>query len=461
MKILVIEDNPISSKMIRVALESEGFKVADVADGAAGLKAATAEQPDLILCDLELPDVHGVDLVQRLRALPPVQKIPIVAFSAYLSPLNLEQALQAGFTDCIAKPLEPSRFLPILKSYLPWNVDISDWHVDGPTIVVADDDPVQLKLLKIRLEQAGFRVVTAQDGAAALELVRQTLPDAVITDVLMPCLDGFRLCQALRQIPAAAKIPILLTSSAYQEEGDRRLAEQAGANALIPRTADFRELLETLRAHFENTKELGSDFKIDPQEYSDRLSYQLDRQLAIIKDLTRRLALRDTQLGVLETLAGLFKKSSPGKLMLDEVLSHCINAAGLSKGSVFLADGNGALRLRAHLGFTADADDIIGYSLLRSRILRDAVENGATMVLPAAYVASDAKHESTKPTAKGSVLIAPLVLGGERLGAFVIASQEQNLEEWIGFAETAASHIAHALIVKTNFATGRSSAEPF
>jgi len=461
MKILMIEDNPISSKMVRVALESEGFKVIDAADGAAGLKAAAEERPDLILCDLELPDVHGVDLVQRLRALPAARQIPILAFSAYLSPANLEQALQAGFTDCIAKPLEPSRFLPILKSYLPWNVDISDWHVDGPTIVVADDDPVQLKLLKLRLEQAGFRVATAQDGAAALELVRQTPPDAVIADVLMPCLDGFRLCQALRQIPTAAKIPILLTSSAYQEERDKHLAEKAGANALIPRTADFRELLEALRANLENSGNGRSDFNIDPQEHSDRLSYQLDRQLAIIQDLTRRLALRDTQLGVLETLAGMFKKSSPDKLKLDEVLSHCINAAGLSKGSVFLADGNGALRLRAHLGFTADTDDIIGYSLLRSRILRDAVENGETIVLPAAYVASDSKRETTKQTTKGNMLIAPLVLGGEHLGAFVIASQDQNLEDWIGFAETAASHIAHALVVKTNFATGRSSAEPF
>ena len=461
MKILMIEDNPISSKMVRVALESEGFKVSDVADGAAGLKAATEERPDLILCDLELPDVHGVDLVQRLRALPAAEKIPIVAFSAYLSPLNLEQALQAGFTDCIAKPLEPSRFLPILKSYLPRNVDISDWHVDGRTIVVADDDPVQLKLLKISLEQAGFRVATAQDGAAALELVRQTLPDAVIADVLMPCLDGFRLCQALRQIPAAAQIPILLTSSAYLEDRDRRLAEKAGANALIPRTADFRELLEALRAHFENPGGVGTDFKIDPQEYADRLSHQLDRQLAIVKDLTRRLALRDTQLGVLENLAAVFKKNSPGKLMLDDLLSCCINAAGLSKGSVFLADVNGALRLRAHIGFAADADDIIGYSLLRSRILRDAIDNGETIVMPAAYVVSDSKRATTQPTAKGSLLIAPLVLGGERLGAFVVASQDQNLEDWVGFAETVASHIAHAIVLKTNFAPGRSSAEPF
>ena len=461
MKILVIEDNPLSSKMVRVALEGEGLKVREVADGAAGLKAATEEHPDLILCDLELPDMHGVDLVQRLRALPAVQQIPIIAFSAYLSPLSHEQALQAGFTDCIAKPLEPSRFLPILKSYLPWNVDISGWHVDGPTIVVADDDPVQLKLLKIRLEQAGFRVATAQDGAAALELVRQTLPDAVITDVLMPHVDGFRLCQALRQTPAAAKIPILLTSSAYLEERDRHLAEQAGANALIPRTPDFRELLEELRAHFENTRYVGTDFNIDPQEYSDRLSYQLDRQLAINKDLTRRLALRNTQLGVLASLADVFKKHSPGKLMLDDLLSCCINAAGLSKGSVFLADGNGALRLRAHLGFTAGADDIIGYSLLRSRILRDAIQNGETIVVPAACVVSDSKRATTIPTTRRSMLIAPLMLGGERLGAFVIVSRDQNLEDWIGFAETAASHIAHALVVKSNFATGRSSAEPF
>jgi GAF domain-containing protein len=140
--------------------------------------------------------------------------------------------------------------------------------------------------------------------------------------------------------------------------------------------------------------------------------------------------------------------------MLDDLLSCCINAAGLSKGSVFLADGSGTLRLRAHLGFTADADDIIGDSLLRSRILREAVEKGETIVVPAASVVSDSKRETTKQTMRGSMLITPLVLGGERLGAFVVASQDQNLEDWISFAETVASHIAHALVVKTSFAQG-------
>ncbi len=70
--------------------------------------------------------------------------------------------------------------------------------MDPQTVLIADDDPLERKLLSIHLTQMGLRVITAQDGVEALEKARQSRPDAVISDVLMPRLDGFRLCQTLK-----------------------------------------------------------------------------------------------------------------------------------------------------------------------------------------------------------------------------------------------------------------------
>ena len=119
--------------------------------------------------------------------------------------------------------------------------------MDSRTILIADDDPLERKLLRIRLTQMGFRVVTAQDGVEALEKARQDAPDLIVADILMPRLDGFRLCQAVRQSPELASVPVVLNTSASVEEADRLLARALGANAFVLRTPECREITDAIQ----------------------------------------------------------------------------------------------------------------------------------------------------------------------------------------------------------------------
>src|SRR5207245_11750744 len=111
--------------------------------------------------------------------------IPIVAFTGFLSKIEQAQTSQAGFTDFLFKPIEPSRLVEVIQAYLPRTVRPGTTG-RGRRLILADDDPLQLKLMKIRLEQAGFKVTTASDGQKALDQVRRGRPDAVVSDVLMP-----------------------------------------------------------------------------------------------------------------------------------------------------------------------------------------------------------------------------------------------------------------------------------
>src|SRR6185295_17821527 len=77
--ILVVEDNPITRKMIRVALETEGYEAIEVADGRSTLAALETRRPELILMDLNLPDIDGLQLIQKLRAMPQLALLPIFA----------------------------------------------------------------------------------------------------------------------------------------------------------------------------------------------------------------------------------------------------------------------------------------------------------------------------------------------------------------------------------------------
>jgi CheY-like chemotaxis protein len=100
---------------------------------------------------------------------------------------------------------------------------------------VVDDEPDQRFLLRRILERAGHEVVEAGDGAAALRSARESPPDLVVTDVMMPVMDGVELIRRLRSEPATAVVPILSVS------GDCHLA--GGADAVVPKPYDWKELI--------------------------------------------------------------------------------------------------------------------------------------------------------------------------------------------------------------------------
>src|SRR6185295_19904275 len=115
---LVVEDNALTRKLMRITLAAKGYTILEAPDGRTALELMTLAPPDLILQDLLLPDMEGFDLVRRLRALPGGAEVPIIAFSGFLSGLESSKALSLGFTDFLVKPVEPSRLAEVVRGYL-------------------------------------------------------------------------------------------------------------------------------------------------------------------------------------------------------------------------------------------------------------------------------------------------------------------------------------------------------
>jgi CheY-like chemotaxis protein len=113
------------------------------------------------------------------------------------------------------------------------------------TILVADDESHILHVVSLKLRNAGYRVITARDGAEALELAQYEHPHLLITDYHMPQLSGIELCQRLKQDPATADIPaIMLTARGYSlEPGD---TEKSGILRMLSKPFSPRQLLATV-----------------------------------------------------------------------------------------------------------------------------------------------------------------------------------------------------------------------
>lgn len=114
-------------------------------------------------------------------------------------------------------------------------------------VLIVDDHPTNRKLLRAQLEAGGLAVREAADGAAALALLeREPGIDAVVSDIQMPRMDGYRLCHQVRRHPAYAHIPFILYSSTYTAPPDVRLGDTVGADQFIAKPATAEQILSAL-----------------------------------------------------------------------------------------------------------------------------------------------------------------------------------------------------------------------
>ena len=115
-KILYVEDNEDNVYMLKMRLELiEGFEIAVATDGAEAISAVTANSPDIILMDLNVPVINGWEATRRLKADPKTAGIPVIALSAHAMAGDRERALAAGCNDFDTKPIDFDRLLNKMK----------------------------------------------------------------------------------------------------------------------------------------------------------------------------------------------------------------------------------------------------------------------------------------------------------------------------------------------------------
>ena len=117
-RILVVEDNETNLYLIRFILEKNGYEVIEAKEGAVGVELAIKEKPDLILMDLQLPDIDGLEATKRIRASEADGNIPIIALTSFAMPGDREKALAAGCTGYIEKPINPDTFISEIEKHL-------------------------------------------------------------------------------------------------------------------------------------------------------------------------------------------------------------------------------------------------------------------------------------------------------------------------------------------------------
>ncbi|MEM9318827.1 MAG: phosphate regulon transcriptional regulator PhoB [Pseudomonadota bacterium] len=223
-----------------------------------------------------------------------------------------------------------------------------------PTVLVVEDEPAQREVLAYNIRAEGFQVVTAEAGDEALIVVRETPPDVIILDWMLPHVSGIEVCRQLKSVGATARIPIIMLSARSQEI-DKVRGLETGADDYVTKPYSVAELLARLRTQLRRTR---------PAAVGERLEYQ-----DIVLDMAAHRAYRGREtvtLGPTEfrLLTALMER--PGRVWSREQLLDRVWGRDIYVDSRTVDVHVGRLRKALRVG---DADDPIrtvrgaGYSL--------------------------------------------------------------------------------------------------
>ena len=203
-KILIIDDEQEICKLLSDCLKRRGFEVEIAFDGEAGLEKAKITNPDLVLCDISMPGLGGIEVLKRIKEYGPA--IIVIMLTGFGTMDSAIECLKLGAYDHIAKPVELEKLVLLLKEALNMNSKRNQ-----KKILIIDDEPQLAQSLNVRLKASGYDCLTVSDGVSGINKFKEESPDLVILDIMMPGLSGLDVLKELKQINPVVPV-IMLTA---------------------------------------------------------------------------------------------------------------------------------------------------------------------------------------------------------------------------------------------------------
>jgi len=313
--VLLVDDNALNLKLVDVLLRSAGYEVAIAASAQEALAVLARFTPKLILMDIQMPGMDGLTLTRKLRADGRFDEVVIVALTAHAMKDDEDRAFAAGCDGYIVKPIDTRTLAAKVADYLRRGVRGSIVNgaahqpaLDGPEphggaeaesepvagaagrILIVEDNEVDSKLLEEALAAPNRRIDTCTDGREALAALDKRGADLVVSDIVMPNMDGLELLREIRRRSPA--LPVILVTR-YGSIPAAVDAMRAGAFDYVVKPIDVFELktqvtraLELDHLKSENTNlRRGITARFGPEAIAPESTHS-----RILMDLVRRVA---------------------------------------------------------------------------------------------------------------------------------------------------------------------------
>ncbi len=233
LKVLVVDDNQEFAQNVKDILELKGYSVVTVPDGFKALELAKGNGFDLVLMDVKMPVMDGVETFKKIKKILP--QTPVIMVSAYAVEDLIAEALKEGAFGSLKKPLAFDHLFKLIERATG----------SGMMILVVDDDKELCSNLADVLNDRSYRVVTAYDGDVAIQKVRENKFDLILIDMKLPPLNGLETYLSIRNIRPDI-IAIIITG--YGQEMDELIKQalEKSAYTCLQKPIDMDKLLSLL-----------------------------------------------------------------------------------------------------------------------------------------------------------------------------------------------------------------------
>jgi len=215
--ILIVEDSRTQARQLADILIPLGYRISTAYNGREALAFLNDHKPAIVVADIVMPEMDGYEMCKVMKSDSRFMDIPVLLLTQLSDPKEIIKGLESGADDFIVKPYNKELLMTRLQTLLSLNkTDTTDRQVN---ILIVEDSPTQAENLKYLLEDQGYTVAVATNGKEGLDSVRKNRPTLILSDILMPVMDGYELADAIKHDNELKDIPIILITSLTDRKG--------------------------------------------------------------------------------------------------------------------------------------------------------------------------------------------------------------------------------------------------
>lgn len=226
--VLVIDDDITIRKLLSHHLKTNNFSTVEAESAEDGLQCLENNDVDLVLCDVTLGKTDGFTFCKQVRSNENYRLIPFIFVTAKNTFADKSRALEVGGDDIITKPFDVDDLILKVKAlmkrseiYKLYGVKkklSSSFEKRSFKILLVDDDIALSRIFKYNLEGAGFECKTAESGSEALDILNSYIPDVIVSDIMMPHMNGYEFRKKVLETPRLRSIPFIFLTAKGNEQ---------------------------------------------------------------------------------------------------------------------------------------------------------------------------------------------------------------------------------------------------
>ncbi|MGB7293953.1 MAG: response regulator [Candidatus Aminicenantales bacterium] len=240
-KILLVEDDSIQIELIKKYLEPQGHIVVVAKNGQEGIKLAREDRPELILMDMIMPGMHGLEATIKLKEDPLTVGIPIMALTIMSSPKFVQECYRAGVIGYIKKPFNPNVLLESVERI----VGKPERRVARIMLIAGASRLATM--IEMRLVRQGYQVNSFAGAKSAVESLTEQKPDAVFLDISLPEKHVATVFGELVRLEATREVPVIVFSSHLNKEVLESAVARWGAHGFLTSASEIGDALRRIK----------------------------------------------------------------------------------------------------------------------------------------------------------------------------------------------------------------------